>query len=1480
MTPVKRMPFRAIACTLVIALLPDPGLRLRAQTPQPAVSVLDEIEASDPRNLPSAQQLAKIPDSMPMPPDVVDPARSTRVAVESAVNHAGFDLNQGSTTRNADGSMTFTGIYDDGNITVTGRVVDGRLELRKEFQPLLNSGDVGERIPIHGKPSPSDSQAASAPPTEQDVQAQIEATVQRGYQQLLQRAKQVEGPRTVDVKETGGFLSSKGETFITFPDYTIAGLLGARDMYVRQLMAFLSEMSDLRLLSPQAVAERVNQLIALAKQAETWSMLSSLGGVGSVDQALTIARQAADAAERSGDAQLAAAIRDILAQPADRRFALFREKFIETLDRDPLLAIDELWKKLADGGSAAAHAGDFADAVRSAIDRTHEEINRVGGLTTAAQLAEFLKPQYGRTRQLAAAILGGPFAKLFAQLEEFASAYLEVKQDQAAVRGLEVALFSVVISGIGYVIAAPVALAGSAGAAKAIVAGAGTIGAQAQLMFNTDRLFGGRAEAANARNAVGALGASTVDALDQQAHGAMVAVLMDVAFVALAVSQLRAALAEIQAARAGQPATVTTAAAGATGARGGVAAPGGPLGSSANVQRGAQRARELGIRQDEIDFYLAEANGQAPANASLDIQEAIHVERAQHAAALVQVGQIDDLIAAARQAGVPSAEIDALIAAARQQGTMAAWSRNLPAALIRRTMEQRGIIPVVDQAPNAAGGPALQRFLAYFNGILPATWMRTDLVAVSRIIGNLRFMQAGRLVRWAAGDIELLQRILANPNASRMYGFISDERLFVQLFPDDILETGRQFVSAPNSVGIAAGHVPLVKAPPVPTAPLAVPAAPATGGALTPLLPLMLTGDEARRALDAWRQRADTTAPTGDAPAATGDFNGDGTPDSVSFVAPGSTRDPRIACSRSSLVIEAPAGTVTSAAAADINGDGIDDLILGGSGPDGTGRIDVALGGTFLHPGAAFRFNQPATPAIQLPTPPIAVAAGPLNADRRADVAVAVAAGGGKGGVYVYPSMATESARTVTFGSRQVLDLPVVPSGIAIGESNGQPNAPPDTDADLFITSPSGLQILENDSSGPTFHFNPSPIVPAPPARQIFLQDLDGDGRLDINTVQSNGVLSTSFARAKGGGYYAPIQSVTGGMGQPLVRDPLFFFAILPSRDVTVTADTPTIDVNRAPATPPPTMTSDPAGADPRRGTNAWPGSSRWGDYSAPLFDEGGLGDPGAGPLHDAVLPLRQAAADDRSQLEIVFVGGGEQKSSLGAGALLHGLAALFFRHDARALNARLYDVTSARATRTSQGSGARRSPLSLLFTSLGVSTGEAFRLQALGDPSQLGLGALVVEPLKDVKPDAIARAAKALDDRGAATMTAVGYCLEFVKEPPRGGMAYRVAPREVQRRFEPLRRVAEAAQRLKRAGALTPDSDPASFFHSIAQWAIWAKEQKFSQETFKRALIDHTKKNVLRGGREWKKEMEQVVERVVPNRWQQIQTILREAEK
>jgi len=199
-------------------------------------------------------------------------------------------------------------------------------------------------------------------------------------------------------------------------------------------------------------------------------------------------------------------------------------------------------------------------------------------------------------------------------------------------------------------------------------------------------------------------------------------------------------------------------------------------------------------------------------------------------------------------------------------------------------------------------------------------------------------------------------------------------------------------------------------------------------------------------------------------------------------------------------------------------------------------------------------------------------------------------------------------------------------------------------------------------------------------------------------------------------------------------------------------------------------------------------------------------------------------------------------------------------------------------------GQDLRPGEIRIFLTSLGSSTGEAIEAYAFtsgAGPVALAGAGLVLEPLDAA---ASARAQRLLQDRlqgmGGAPPAATrlnAYCLEFLGAPPDAGAVFRLAPAEVQRRFAPARRILHAAEQLRDAGRLSPDSDATAYFHAIRQWAIWAEERNLDLESFGGAFVERTRENLQRMGQAWSDEIERDVRARVPGRWRDIRSVLEE---
>ena len=192
-----------------------------------------------------------------------------------------------------------------------------------------------------------------------------------------------------------------------------------------------------------------------------------------------------------------------------------------------------------------------------------------------------------------------------------------------------------------------------------------------------------------------------------------------------------------------------------------------------------------------------------------------------------------------------------------------------------------------------------------------------------------------------------------------------------------------------------------------------------------------------------------------------------------------------------------------------------------------------------------------------------------------------------------------------------------------------------------------------------------------------------------------------------------------------------------------------------------------------------------------------------------------------------------------------------------------------------------KASGLQFLVTSLGRSTGEAFDVQVVnntGKPVELRPGAVVLRPLKDA---AAKRLTREFADAGkkAVRLRMNGYCLQFLKLPPKAGMIFTAAPADVQKQFAGARDIFVAAGALNRRGLIKPTGNAESYFHSIRQWAWWTREQKFTESSFTNAMLEYTKKNLANAKQPWTKEAEAYVRATTPKRWADIRNVLRLAD-
>jgi hypothetical protein len=258
-----------------------------------------------------------------------------------------------------------------------------------------------------------------------------------------------------------------------------------------------------------------------------------------------------------------------------------------------------------------------------------------------------------------------------------------------------------------------------------------------------------------------------------------------------------------------------------------------------------------------------------------------------------------------------------------------------------------------------------------------------------------------------------------------------------------------------------------------------------------------------------------------------------------------------------------------------------------------------------------------------------------------------------------------------------------------------------------------------------------------------------------------------------------------------------------------------------------------------------------------------------SGPRPGTAPPARRAQLEDgRPGWAGVFRHVRESLSALGLVAPGRVLAA------PRARAARLEPGTFVRLDGAPQP-GAAGPAISV--TATGASSGDALTLQVVGPEG---------EAMQVVAPDglvlqAVRQAASrpAARDARAVTAAVTGFCLDYHKPPPPAGAVYQVAPQALQERFRSLNSVLQAGRALSRAGLLHPDSDPRDYATFVQQWALWTRIEGWDFETFTNELLDRTRRNAENAGARWTDQMRDAVRGAARNRFNDILSVLLEAD-
>lgn len=191
--------------------------------------------------------------------------------------------------------------------------------------------------------------------------------------------------------------------------------------------------------------------------------------------------------------------------------------------------------------------------------------------------------------------------------------------------------------------------------------------------------------------------------------------------------------------------------------------------------------------------------------------------------------------------------------------------------------------------------------------------------------------------------------------------------------------------------------------------------------------------------------------------------------------------------------------------------------------------------------------------------------------------------------------------------------------------------------------------------------------------------------------------------------------------------------------------------------------------------------------------------------------------------------------------------------------------------------------PVETYILATGGSTGPVGRMFAInrsGVPIRLPRSVMVVEPVA-ITPDIQARVTDLLQRyiaAGGSPVTLDMYCLERLRLPPAGGTLLRIVAEADAAPFRRFSGILDAVDRVRDGIGLHPDSDPIEYFHAIRQWALWSAQEEFDADGFAEAFVETTRQTLEAGGQDWTAEVEQAVRGLIPNRWTDVRSVLREA--
>lgn len=266
------------------------------------------------------------------------------------------------------------------------------------------------------------------------------------------------------------------------------------------------------------------------------------------------------------------------------------------------------------------------------------------------------------------------------------------------------------------------------------------------------------------------------------------------------------------------------------------------------------------------------------------------------------------------------------------------------------------------------------------------------------------------------------------------------------------------------------------------------------------------------------------------------DINGDGKPDLIETdtstqvaVLLNTTQPADTAPSFAAPVyFNAGTGGLSMVVAADVNGDGIPDLV---AIDNGYYMVDVLIN-TTVQGGNTVTFSNPQ--ALQAGNQVNWIAVGDLNGDGLADI---VATNNMDNTISVFMNGTTLGGTTPNFAAQQVFSVGNFPNGVAIADINGDGN--PDVIVSSMDLDNNGINyfsvLLNNTGNGSmTANLAAEQVVETGSNPNVVIAlDIDGDGKPDVVTVNNNDctvsvLLNTTAANSSTVSFAAPQAFSTG----------------------------------------------------------------------------------------------------------------------------------------------------------------------------------------------------------------------------------------------------------------------------------------------------------------------------------------------------------------